>query len=147
MPINLRVLQKEGHFWTNRTIINYSWANQQSGVGQFQISFAIVFWKILPNLGHAAGGAVGWGTALQTGTSRVRFLMVSSKFFIDVILPGHTMALRLTQPLTEMSTSNISLGGKGGRCVGLTTLQPSCADCPEIWEPQVPGTLRVCPGL
>jgi len=37
----------------------------------------------------------------------------------------------LTQPLTEMSTRNIS-GGKGGRCVGLTTLPPSCADCREI---------------
>ena len=35
--------------------------------------------------------------------------------------------------------------GKGGRCVGLTTLQPSCADCHEIWEPQPPGTLRNCP--
>ena len=37
--------------------------------------------------------------------------------------------------------------GKGGRCVGLTTLPPSCADCLDIWEPQPPGTLRVCPGL
>jgi len=26
-------------------------------------------------------------------------------------------------------------GGKGGRCVGLTTLSPSCADCHEIWKP------------
>ena len=59
-----------------------------------------------------------------------------------------TMALGLTQPPTEMSTSNISLGGggKGGRCVGLTTLPPSCADCHEIWEPQRSGTLRACPG-
>jgi len=39
------------------------------------------------------------------------------------------------------------LGGKGGRCVGLTTLSPSCPDCLEIWEPQPPGTLRACPGL
>ena len=39
------------------------------------------------------------------------------------------------------------LGGKGGRCVGLTTLPPSCADCLEIWEPQPPGTLWACPGL
>jgi len=33
------------------------------------------------------------------------------------------MALGLTQTLTEMSTRKISdfLGGKGGRCVGLTT--------------------------
>jgi hypothetical protein len=35
----------------------------------------------------ARGGAIGRGTALQTGTSRVRFLMVSLKFFIDIILP------------------------------------------------------------
>ena len=33
-------------------------------------------------------------------------------------------------------------GGKGGRCVGLTTLPPSYAGCLEIWEPQPPGTLR-----
>ena len=39
------------------------------------------------------------------------------------------------------------LGGKVGRCVGLTTLPPSCADCLEIWGPQPPGTLRVCPGI
>ena len=39
------------------------------------------------------------------------------------------------------------LEGKGGRCVGLTTLPPSCADCLEIWEPQPPGTPRACPGL
>jgi hypothetical protein len=26
-------------------------------------------------------------------------------------------------------------GGKDGRCVGLTTLPPSCADCLEILEP------------
>ena len=31
------------------------------------------------------------------------------------------MALRSTQPLTEMSTG-VFPGGKGGRCVGLTTL-------------------------
>jgi hypothetical protein len=39
------------------------------------------------------------------------------------------------------------LGGKGSRCVGLTTLPPSCADCLEIWEPQSPGALRACPGM
>ena len=57
-----------------------------------------------------------------------------------------TMALGSTQHLTEMSTRNISLGGKGSRCIGLTTLPPSCADCLEIWEPQPSGTLRACPG-
>jgi hypothetical protein len=61
-----------------------------------------------------------------------------------------TMTLGSTQPLTEMSSRNISWGGgggKGGRCVGLTTLPPSRADCLEIWEPQSPGALRACPGL
>jgi hypothetical protein len=38
------------------------------------------------------------------------------------------------------------LGGKGGRCIGLTTLPP-CADCLEIWKSQPPETLRACPGL
>ena len=38
------------------------------------------------------------------------------------------------------------LGGKEGRCIWLTTLPPSYADCLEIWEPQLPGTLRACPG-
>jgi hypothetical protein len=61
------------------------------------------------------------------------------------------MALGSTQPLTQMSTGNNTGGGggggKGGLCVRLTTLPPSCADCLEIWEPQAPGTLRACPGL
>ena len=56
--------------------------------------------------------------------------------------------LRYRVPLTEMSTGNIYWeGGKGGRCVGLTTLPTSCAHCLEICEHQTPGTLRDCPGL
>jgi hypothetical protein len=39
------------------------------------------------------------------------------------------------------------LGGKGGKCVGLTTLPRACADCLEIWDAQPPGTLRACPDL
>ena len=38
-------------------------------------------------------------------------------------------------------------GDKAGRCVGLTTLPPSCADCLEVWEIQPSGTLRASPGL
>jgi len=60
---------------------------------------------------------------------------------------GFTMALGLTQSLTKTSTRNIFWGGKGGWCVGLTTLPPSCADCHEILEPQPPGTHWACPGL
>jgi hypothetical protein len=37
------------------------------------------------------------------------------------------------------------LGGKGVRCLELTTLPPSCADCLEIRETHPSGTLRVCP--
>jgi hypothetical protein len=59
---------------------------------------------------------------------------------------GRTMALGLTQPRTEMSI-RIFPGDKDGRRVRLTTLPPSYADCLEIWEPQLPGTLRACPGL
>jgi hypothetical protein len=59
---------------------------------------------------------------------------------------GRSMALGLTQSLTEMSTVTFP-GGKGGRCLGLTILPPPCADCLEIWEPQSPWTLKACPGL
>ena len=59
---------------------------------------------------------------------------------------GRSMALGLTQFLTEMSTRNI-LWGKGGRCVGLTPLLPSCADCLEIWAPETAGILRNSPSL
>jgi hypothetical protein len=59
------------------------------------------------------------------------------------------MALGLTQPLIEMSTRNISWG-KGGRCVELTTLTPSCIDCFEVWEPQpleILEPVQACNGI
>jgi hypothetical protein len=37
--------------------------------------------------------------------------------------------------------------GKGGHCVGQTTLTPSRANCQEIWAPQPPGSLGAFPGL
>jgi len=43
-------------------------------------------WNVHNNLGHAAGGAGGWGTALQTGRPRVRVPLLSLKFFTCVIL-------------------------------------------------------------
>ena len=57
------------------------------------------------------------------------------------------MALGSTQPLTENEYQEYFLEGKGGRCVRLKTLPPSCAGCLEIWERQPPRTLRTCPGL
>ena len=54
-------------------------------------------------------GAVGPGTALQAGRSRIRFPMVSLGFSLTY-LSGRTKALGSTQPLTEMSTRNNSRG-------------------------------------
>jgi hypothetical protein len=49
---------------------------------------------------------------LQAGRSRVRSPMRSLDFFNRPNPPSRTMALGSTQPLTEMSTRNLS-GGKG----------------------------------
>ena len=59
------------------------------------------------------------------------------------------MALGSTQSVTEMSTRCISWGGKGSRCVRLTTLPPSCAVVMKSWnlnflEPF--GPLQACNG-
>jgi hypothetical protein len=58
------------------------------------------------------------------------------------------MALGSTQPLTEISTRCISWG-KGGLCVRLTTLPPSCAVVMksgnlDFLEPS--GSLQACNG-
>jgi hypothetical protein len=58
----------------------------------------------------------------------------------------HPSCLRYILILSS-SVCEIFPGGKGGWCVELTTLPPSCANCLEIWEPQPPGTLRASPGL
>jgi len=50
--------------------------------------------------------------------------MVSLEFFIHIIL--------------------IAVLLPWGRCVELTTLPPSCAECLEIWETDSSGTLRAC---
>ena len=94
----------------------------------------------------ACSGTVGWSTVLQAGRSWVWFPMVSWELFIDIILPAALMALGSTQPLTEMSTTNIPWGREGSQCIVLTTFPSSCADCIEIWEPQTPGSLRAFPG-
>ena len=41
---------------------------------------------------------------------------------------GCTVALGLTQPLTKNENQEYFLAGKDGRCIGLTTLPPSCVD-------------------
>ena len=55
---------------------------------------------------------------------------------------GHYGPWRSTQSL-----SGISPGGKSCRCVGLTTLPPSCADRLEILKASTTWSLRTCRGL
>jgi hypothetical protein len=62
-------------------------------------------------------------TALQAGRSRVRFSMDLGEFFIDITLrsqygPGVDSACNANE------YHGYFLGGKGGRCLGLTTLPP-----------------------
>ena len=67
-------------------------------------------------------------------------------FFSDIFPYDGTMALESTQPIVKMCTRNIP-GGKGGRCLRLTTSPFSRAECHEIWESKTPGTLWATPGL
>jgi len=54
------------------------------------------------------GGAVGWGIVLQAGRSQVRFSIMSGEISCWYNTSGPLKAQGSTQPLTEMSTSNIS---------------------------------------
>jgi len=72
--------------------------------------------------------------------------MLSLEFFIDIILPA-SLWPGVDSASNRNEYQEYFLVSKGGRCVGLTNLPPSCADCLEIWEPQPSGFLRACPGL
>jgi hypothetical protein len=70
----------------------------------------------------------GWGTALQTCWSRVRFPGVDSG--------SH-----------RNKYQEYFLGGKPGRCLWLTTYHLHVPIVLKFWEPRPPGTLKACPGL
>jgi hypothetical protein len=80
-------------------------ANRRAGLSVLQVqdlrmtAFTTLYHQ---RTGHAVAQLVG------AGRSRVQFPMVSTKFSIS----NRSMALGLTQPLTEMSTRNISWGVK-----------------------------------
>ena len=113
--------------------------------GIYDLHQVFVFTQYRLIWGHAAGGAVGWGTALQARRSRVRFPMVSLELFIDIILPA-SIWLWGWLSLYQKWVPGIFPRGKGSRCVWLSILLHLCANCLEIWKPQPPGTLRACPG-
>jgi hypothetical protein len=72
------------------------------------ISFSFVFFSL--GLG-TRGGAMGWGTALQTERRWVRF-------FIDIILPPHYDP-EVDSASNRNGYQKYLLWGKGGRCVQL----------------------------
>jgi hypothetical protein len=97
----------------------------------------------------ARGGAVVWGTALQAGRSRFRFLMVSLEFFIHVILPAHH-GPGVDSASNRNEYQEYFLGGKDGRCVGLTTLPPSCAvvlKSRSLIHLELSGPVQACNGI
>jgi len=83
-----------------------------------------------------------WGCRATRWRSWFRHCAISREVAVTGIFhSGRSMTMGSTK---KRSTRNIAWDGKGGRCVGLTTLPPSCTDCHEIWEPQPAGTLGVC---
>jgi len=68
------------------------------------------------------GGAVGWGTAVKATSSRVQIQLVTFGIFRWRKPSCCTVSLWVTSPITGYQVT-------GGRCLSLTTLPRSCADC------------------
>jgi len=78
--------------------------------------------------------------------SRLWFPMVSLKFFIDLTFRLHC-GRGFDSAANRNEYQEYFLGDKGGRCIGLSTLPPSCANCVEIWELELAISHRARPGL
>ena len=89
-----------------RTIVT---AALQRQYPQTELIFWIIYIYIYIGV---SGGAVCRRTALQAGRQRVRFRMVLLEIFYSHNPSARTIALGLTQSVTEMSTRNISCGVK-----------------------------------
>jgi hypothetical protein len=86
------------------------------------------------------------GVVVKTLRSRDWFLVVSLDFSVTYSFrPYHGSGVDSAP--NENEYQEHFLGGKGGRCVRLTTSPSSCAECYEIWEPKPPGTVGATPGL
>jgi hypothetical protein len=79
------------------------------------------YFKLIKYVHEKRGGGVGWGTALQAcATSRkvTGSIPDGVEIFHWHNPSSRTMALGLTQPLTEISTTNISWGVKAAGAQG-----------------------------
>ena len=83
---------------------------------------------------------------VQGGRLQIRFPLGVTGFFSLIYPSGRTVA-RADSASNRNGYRGYVLGDKGGRCVRLTTLLPSCADCLKFWDLQPAGALRACPGL
>jgi len=87
------------------------------------------------------GCAVGWGSRKVAGSIPDGVIGI---FRWQSFRPHYSPGVDSASNRNEYQ--ECFLGGKGGRCVGLTTLPPSCSDCLEIWESRPLRTLRACTG-
>jgi hypothetical protein len=69
------------------------------------------------------GSVIGWGTMLQAGRSRIRFLTKSPDFSVDLILPSALCPWGILNMQQEW-VLGIFLEVKGGRHLRLTTSSP-----------------------
>jgi len=93
---------------------------------------------------------IGWGTALLTGKSQVRFQVAALEFVIDKSFRPH-YGPGVDSALTETSARNIFGGGgmracKDDRWVGLTAYSLHVQPVLKL-DTQPLGTLRAFPGL
>ena len=69
---------------------------------------------------------------------------VSLEFFIGIILPA-ALCPGVDSASNRNEYQEYFLESKGGRCFGLTTLQPLCADCLQIWNlPEPSEPVQAC---
>ena len=92
---------------------------------------------------------MGKGAVLQIGRSLVRSQLVSLEFFIDIKSSQSHYGPGVDSASNRNENQEHFVRGKGGRCVRLTTLPPSCAVVTKsgninFLEPS--GPLQACNG-
>jgi hypothetical protein len=92
-------------------------------------------------VGHAAGGAVVEALRYKPESRGIDSRLCHWNFSLKPSFRPHY------GPGVDSASNRNEYQGKGGRCVGLTTLPPCLADCLKTWEPQPSGTLSACNGI